>query len=334
VIRAASSALSIALCLALSAGAARAAEQLVDGIAAQVGSKIVLVSEVMEMVAPMEAELRQRGATDGDLAAIRSEALERMIEWRLLEGVVAQAELAASDADVDQAIDAIAKENGRTREELIANVEAHGLPLADYRAQLRREIERSRVVAAVVGPKIRVEEDAVRRLFDERYGKQPTGGDQVHLRQVLVPFGEGSGRDKAQACETVEGAARRVAAGERFEEVAAQTSSVAPERGGDLGWIATGELAGWMSEVVAGLAPGQVSQVVELEGACSLLQLVDRQAYAPVTYETARPMLEREIRGMLEVQEYQAWLDKLRNNTYIERRGVFAAAAPTGPGAR
>jgi len=284
----------------------------------------VLISEVMGMVAPMEAELLQRGASESDLALVRAEALERMIEWRLLEGVVAQAELAASDADVDQAIEAIAKENGRSREELIANVEAHGMPQAAYRAQLRREIERSRVVSAVVGPKIKIEDDAVRRLFEERYGSQPDGGDQVHLRQVLVPFGGAGGRDRATACGLVEAARARVAAGERFEVVASQTSAVAPERGGDLGWIHSKELAAWMSGVVAGLSPGGLSQVVELDGACSLLQLVDRQQYAPVTFETARPALEREIHGMLEMQEYQAWLEKLRANTFIERRGGFA----------
>ncbi len=320
--------LCVGIASALAPGTARAAEELIDGIAAQVGTKVVLVSEVMGMVAPMEADLRQRGAGDDDLAAIRSEALERMIEWRMLEGVVAQAELAASDVDVDQAIDAIAKENNRSREELIANVEEQGLSLADYRAQLRREIERSRIVSAVVGPKIRVEEDAVKRLFDERYGNQPTGGDQVHLRQLLVPYGDGPGRSKDDACALVATAAARVAAGERFEAVAAELSSVAPERGGDLGWILAAELAIWMSEVIAGLSPGDLSPVVELPGACTLLQLVDRQEYAPVSYEVARPMLEREIRGVLEVQEYQIWLEKLRSNTFIERRGSFALAEP------
>jgi peptidyl-prolyl cis-trans isomerase SurA len=284
----------------------------------------------MDMVAPMEAELRSRGATDADLALVRREALERMIEWRLLEGVVAQAELAASDADVDQAMDAIAKDNGVTREELLANVESHGLRASDYRGQLRREIERSRVMQAVVGPKIKIEEDAVKRLFQERYGNQPSGGDQVHLRQILIPHGEGTGRSKEEACAQVAAAAARIDGGERFDFVASETSAVAPERGGDLGWVMSSELAGWMSEVVKGLAPGQRSGVVEQEGACALLELVDRQEYAPVTFETARPMLEREIRGRLEVQEYQSWLDKMRENTFIERRGPFAAA-PEGP---
>jgi peptidyl-prolyl cis-trans isomerase SurA len=312
--------------LAIGSHPARAAEQLVDGIAAQVGAKIVLISEVMDMVAPMEAEYRKRGATDANIAGMRMEALERMIEWRLLEGVVAQAELGASDADIDQAMDAIAKDNGVTREELLANVETHGLRAADYRAQLRREIERSRVVQAVVGPKVQVEEDAVKRLFDERYGKQPTGGDQLHLRQILIPYGEGTRHTKDDACAAVAAAAARIEGGERFENVASETSVVAVERGGDLGWVMASELASWMSEVVKGLSPGQRSGVVELEGACSLLELVDRQEYAPVTFETARPMLEREIRGRLEVQEYQSWLDKMRENTFIERRGPFAQA--------
>ena len=45
---------------------AQAAEEIVDGIAAQVGDQIVTISEVLQMVAPMEAQLRQSGVIHGN----------------------------------------------------------------------------------------------------------------------------------------------------------------------------------------------------------------------------------------------------------------------------
>ena len=67
----------LALFLALAAGAA-AAEQLADGIAAQVGSEIVLVSEVSEAAAPTAARAHARGRQQrGPAAPPRSRCSSR-----------------------------------------------------------------------------------------------------------------------------------------------------------------------------------------------------------------------------------------------------------------
>ena len=52
---------------------AAAEEVLVDGIAAQVGNEIVLISEVMQLVASRERTLRAKGASEADIAMVRSD---------------------------------------------------------------------------------------------------------------------------------------------------------------------------------------------------------------------------------------------------------------------
>ena len=56
------------------AGPAAAAEQLVDGIAAQVGARIVLISEVLRAIGPQEAAMREQGAPEREVAKLRAEA--------------------------------------------------------------------------------------------------------------------------------------------------------------------------------------------------------------------------------------------------------------------
>ena len=55
-----------------------------------------------------------------EIAKLRAEGLEKMIEWRLIEQVVRDAELYATDEEVDETIEAIASENGITVEQLRA----------------------------------------------------------------------------------------------------------------------------------------------------------------------------------------------------------------------
>jgi peptidyl-prolyl cis-trans isomerase SurA len=314
---------------ALSAGPAAAAEQVADGIAAQVGSDIVLLSEVRAMVEPMEQQMRAAGAPEAQITALRAEGLERMIEWRLIEQVVRQTELDASDEEIDSAIASIAQENNLTLDELHRSVTSHGLTLPEYRAQIKRELERRRVVNAMVGSQVHVDEGDVKLLYHQRYADQPSGGETIHLRQILITFGD-EVRDRRTAGALAFKAHQRIHGGEPFEVVANDMSELEPEKGGDVGWLHADRLADWMRPIVNRLEPDQTSNIIELPMGFTILKLVERKPYEPVTFEMAQPDLEREISETLLAQKYAEWMEELRRKIYIERKGYFEEAGDLG----
>jgi len=315
----------IAAGLFLFASAASSDEILVDGIAAQVGEDVVLYSDVLAMVADGEKKMRAAGASDDQIAKLRAQGLERMIEDKLIRSEVKRMELYATDEEVDDTIAMIAKDNGLTSEQLEKSVRAKGMDFATYREQIKEKIENQRVIQIALGPKVEVEESAVRKLYDQRFKDQPNGGEQVHLRQLLIPAGPN--KDLDAACAEVKAAAERIAAGETFEAVASQVSVVAPQQGGDIGWLHESTLAPWMAKLVASLKPGEISPVNRQPFGCNLLQLVDRKAFERITYEMAKPQLYRELQQTMMESEYVKWMEKLREHTYIQRFGYFADAA-------
>jgi peptidyl-prolyl cis-trans isomerase SurA len=319
---------AVACLLALRALPAAAEEKLVDGIAAQVGTDIVLVSEVMELVGPVEAQARAQGAMPQEIAKLRAEALERMIERRLIEKVVEDTELFATQAEVNDTIATIAAQNGLSVEDLRSSVTAHGLSYEDYREQIKSEIERRKVVGAMVASRVNVEEEDIRRAYEQRFANQPQGGTNYHLRQILVRYGKAAGRSKAEACAQAQTARSRIEAGADFRAVASQMSDVGAERGGDIGMVHADTAAGWMKKVVQDLEPGEVSPVLEPPfEACGLLQLVSREEFQPISYEMARAALEQEIGDQRMAEAQAEWLEALRQHTFIERKGYFADAA-------
>jgi peptidyl-prolyl cis-trans isomerase SurA len=309
----------------LAASPALPDEILVDGIAAQVGEDVVLFSEVIAMVSEGELQMRAAGVADDQIARLRAQGLERLIEDKLIRNEVKRMELYASDNEIDETIAMIARDNGLTPEQLEESVRAENLDFEDYREQIKDKIEYQRVVQVALRPRVEVEESAVRRLYDQRFKDQPDGGDQVHLRHLLVPVGPD--KDADAACAEVSAAAARIAAGETFEAVASQVSAAAPEQGGDIGWLHASSLAGWMAELVAKLEPGEVSPVNRQPFGCNLLKLVERRAFEKVSYETAMPQLYTEIEQMMMESEFVVWMEELREHIFIQRYGYFADAA-------
>jgi len=321
-------ALAGASLLAAMPGAAK--EQLVDAIAAQVGTRIVLISEVMRVVGPQEAAMRSAGAPDREIAKLRADGLERMIESKLIEEVVGRLELYASDEEIDRTIESIARENGLSIEQLQASVVFHGMTLDQYRDQIKRDLERRNVVNAMIGSKIEVDEAQVKQLYQERFSNQPEGGEMIHVRQLLVTYGGLSKRTKQAACGSVGDARKRIAAGEDFRAVARELSDVAPQDGGDIGWLHLDAVAPWMSNALAPLEPGDTSDTIELPFGCSILNLVERRDFRPVAYEDAREALTQEVWEHSMENGYREWMEELRSQTYIDRRGYFAEAARFG----
>jgi peptidyl-prolyl cis-trans isomerase SurA len=322
-------ALAVAVAFALATGAA-AEQRTADGIAAQVGNDIVLVSEVMERIAPMEAQLRSKNAPAIEIAKLRAAGLEKLIESRLIDQIVERSELYATDEEVATTIDSIATENGLTVAELEKSVQAQGLSLEEYREEIKTGIEHQKVIRGAVASKITVEEYEVQALYTDRFADQPTSGEIVHLRQILLTYGTVKPENKASICKAVHKAKRRINAGESFEKVASEISEVSPATGGDIGWLHTDSVASWMTTLIGPLKAGETSDVVELPFGCSLLKLVQRRVYEPVTYEQVHNELSMEIYQQHLEKEFRAWMEKLREQTYIERKGHFADAAMLG----
>jgi len=316
--------LAIAASLAFGATPTHAAERLVEGIAAQVGNEIVLVSEVMELAGPVEERMRRAGAPDQEILMIRRDALERLIEAKLLSSVVERLELGAEREEIDAAIQAIAEDNGLSIDQLLASVTSHGLTVDEYRDKIRGEIERSKVVNAMVRSRVQVEDAEVHALYEERFGDQRDGGEQVYLRHLLVRADGPRAKSAAEACAIVADARRRIAAGEiEFGDAARQVSDMNPERGGELGWIHREDLAGWMAGPVERLGPGELSAVIEMPFGCNLLQVVERQEHRAISFEEAEPQLRSYLFQQRTEAEYVKWLDTLRGQTHIERKGSF-----------
>ncbi len=317
-----SSILCSALALAVMSGlpeCASAERQLVDGIVAQVGTKVVLFSEVLQLTAPSEQKMLESGAPPEEILRFRADVLERLIDRRLIENVIELSNMEATDIEVDGAIENIAAENGLSVETLKSSVESEGLSFSAYREEIRGEIERARVINSRVRSRVRVDEEAARALYEIRYRSQSGTGDEVRLEQILVT--ESAERDAETTCTLIEQAREQALAGRPLAEVADDDPAY---RFSELDWIHADQLAEWMVSTVEGTSPGEYAAPLQTAFGCVLIHLIERRGFEPTSFDEVKPELYDELYNKQLETEYAKWLEEMRQETYIARKGVFA----------
>ena len=113
----------------------------------------------------------------------------------------------------------------------------------------------------------------------------------------------------------------RAAAGENFEELAAEYSddSETKDTGGFVGDLEIGNLDPQYKEALSGLEPGEVSQVLTTAHGFQILKLTARTIGRPPDLEEAREWIRSVLESRRREELFQEWLTVARDEIYIKR---------------
>jgi peptidyl-prolyl cis-trans isomerase C len=156
-----------------------------------------------------------------------------------------------------------------------------------------RLVERHRLawrfVERHIAPTVRVSEAEARAWYDKP-GNQIHHFEQINVRLIFVnaPPGASAGAEAA-ARKRIEGAERRILAGEEFGAVARDVSEdMSRSNDGTIGWIGRGVLPRQLEDAVWRLEPGETSSVLRGDYGFGLVQVVDHRPAGSVPFDEAR----------------------------------------------
>jgi peptidyl-prolyl cis-trans isomerase SurA len=310
---------SLILLAVLLAGPARPAE-LLDGVAAIVGEKVILRSE-LDLAVDLMA--RRAAGENGLLTAsqyqeLRGQALRGLIDDEIMMEVAERTEMAASDTDVDAAIEGIAKDEKIGVEDVYSAARAQGLDRETYRRQLAIQMTRMRVIRSSVRQRIAVSEEAVRALYDERYGKARPG-ERIRVLHILVPVAPDAAPEQIAQLEAAASQIREQAleTGD-FAGLARRYSAAPSAPEGGLTVIRAGDAPPLIEQTLANLSPGEISPLVRTEHGFNLFQFLDRFDPTQVEYDAVKDQLRSELIERQTLPEFEKWLDEVRKTKYVE----------------
>jgi peptidyl-prolyl cis-trans isomerase SurA len=319
--RAVASLLSLVGLLALAPGA-RA--RVVEKVAAVVGNDIVLASEVEEKAAMLMADANK--ITDPEkraarASALRREVLDRLIDDELILQQAAELKLSISSEQVDASIDEIKKQNNINDEQLREALRGQGMSMAAYRADLKRQLLRFRVLNIAVGSRVNIADEEVKAYYD-RHMKE-SANVQVRASHVFIAIPEGAdavavAEKQAQAQKVLQ----RAKAGEDFAKLARELSDDAATRaeGGDLGFFGKDMLPKAIEEMVFAMQPGEIRGPVRADRGFHVIKLVDRKTKDPRPFDDVKDDIRMQLRQKDMERQTKIYLAELRKKTLVDIR--------------
>lgn len=257
--------------------------QAADYIVAVVNTEPITNNEVRMRMARFAQELSQQGQTPPPRQEFMKQVLERLITEKSQLQLAKENSFKAEDAQVDQAEQTIARNNGMTVAELRRRVQADGMQLSQFRDELRDQLTLSRLREREVDIRVRVSDLELDQFIEEqRRLAQDPSNQELNLGHILVPLPENA--TEAQVAAARDQAMRvvqRARAGEDFAAIALdfrEPQSVAVGANG----MATGmrpqlRIPPLFTQAIERVPQGAVSEPVRSEAGFHVVKVFERK---------------------------------------------------------
>lgn len=293
----------------------------VDGYAAIVHDKIITIGEVMTYMRPVDAQLRQ--AYDGEelqqkLMEAFVKSRETLIEEKLVIQDFEARGLVIPEQLIDERINSIIHDRfDDDRATFLEALASQRMTREEMRNQVREGLILMISRRQEVTDRVEISPVAVQEAYEanlERY-REP---GKIKLRMIVINPVKTPEEQEVKQRELNE-ILQQLADGRDFGELAKEVSEDnKAQYGGDWGWIEASSLRAELAAVAMELPPGEVSEVVELDGANYLLLVEERKDPAVTPLEEVRSQIEREISMKEEERLYNQWINRLREKYYIQ----------------
>ncbi len=268
-----------------------------DHIIAVVNQELVTAGELERRIEALRRADTRGGQARPDDLALRTQALEDLVQERVVVTYARDAGWRVDEADLDRAVQSVATQNQLTIPQLAERLKVDGLDMPRFRASLRDQLLVERTREREVAARIQVSEGEIDAHLAERNANS-SADPELNLAQILVEVPEGADAATiASRRARVDAALNRIKAGEAFEAVAKEVSEDANrERGGEIGSRPASRLPDLFVGATRDLAVGQVTPSAIRSGAgFHLLKVLTRESAGVqrVTETRARHILLR-----------------------------------------
>jgi len=249
-----------------------------DRIVAIVDQTVITEQELESRIRTLTAQLTKKGAELPQESVLRKQILERLISDALQLQYAAQTGLKVDDNQLDKTIERIAEQNQMSVKEFGDALNADGITMAKFRADIRNEITIARLREREVESRVNVSESEIDNFLTTQASSNENR-DEFEISHILIRTPEeGSTEEVQKAKAKVDEAIQALQDGASFAKVSASYSD-APNalEGGNLGWKAAAQLPALFLDVLKNMQAGDISPVLRSPNGFHILKLTNKR---------------------------------------------------------
>ena len=235
--------------------------ELLDRVVAIVNDGVVLNSDLDAQIGAVAERLREQKLELPPQNVLRQQVLERMVLQEIQLQHATRAGIKVTDETLNSALQDVAKRNNLTLSQLPDALAQQGIDYPSYRDSVRKDITMTLLRQRDVLQHISVTPREIDQYL-EKQSKTPSERNEYNVSHILIAVGQEASQAQLDAAtRRAQEVYDRAKGGEDFAKLAvAYSSSQTALDGGALGWRKGGELPTFLSDVVAKLKPGEVSE--------------------------------------------------------------------------
>ncbi len=309
----------VGIMLAGTCSQAWAAEKKTSGVALVNGTEISVEDFERELTRVQRLLLGNgKPLTCSQIAKLKSEVVEGLIRRELLYQESRKMGIQVSPAEIQEELKKIQQQYASETDFTNALTVMRISP-ASLQAQVERALAIQQAIDKQFASKAVVSDREVWAYYDRNRDsfRQP---EQIRASHILIKVDrQWEAAKKAEARQRIEKIQQQLQKGESFETLARTHSEDATaSKGGDLGYVRTGQVLKAFEETLFALKPGEVSDIVETQLGYHLIKAGDRKPETAIPFENLKDRLKTLLKQEKGKEEANNYISKIREKAKIE----------------
>ena len=243
-------------------------------------------------------------------------ARENLIEQVIFRQQAARAFPTISPGEVQAALEGLLNhedEMGPLHQQMAAGADQQAVVRRHIITQLQQE-KLSRQLTEMIGEP---SEKEIRRFYEANRASRFTVPQMVHAAHIVKHPGPETTPERMQA--DMQAILDQLDSGVPFEQLAREQSDC-PDKAGDLGFFARGQMVPVFEDIVFALRPGAHSGIFETEFGLHIAKVYEIRDAVPCSLEQVRGVIAKELRQQAGEKAIEQFLDAQKEKAVIEQR--------------
>ncbi len=256
-------------------------QQTLDRVVAIVDDDVILASELQSAVNRVTVNMKRAKRELPPADQMRRQVFDQLVLDSLQMQIARRAGVRISDSELNDQLEQIARQNNMTLEQFSQALSKDGVPYAELREQLRKDMLIRRVQQGSVSERVQITDQEVENFLNSAEGRQATA-PQYHVQHALLPI---EGDNAAEIKRFADQLTARLRSGDDFDKLAAAQGPVKVQSS-DLGWHNSEDLPSLVAATTANLKSGEIADPVLSPSGYHIIKLVEVRGKGEVIEQT------------------------------------------------